>query len=111
MDNNYIEKGNIAIAYFIMDAKCFPIGCSNVNDLHYNSSWDWLIPVIEKIASKKYPFNLYFSHIQNTATVYELNNNYSIVRTHDTIKLPIQIAFETVVEFLDYYNNKINKND
>jgi len=81
--------------------------------LKYHLSWSWLIPVIEKIAETKYPFNLYFSHIQNTATVYDVKERHYIIREGETqrMKPAILTAFTAVVEFIDYYNEKLKKNE
>lgn len=72
----------------------------------WHSSWDWLIPVIQKIAELKYPISLYFSHIQNTTSIHRVNNPYYLVRKSETRRTTpaIEVAYKAVIEFIDEYN-------
>tara|TARA_R110002020_G_scaffold121416_2_gene275935 strand:+ start:1923 stop:2177 length:255 start_codon:yes stop_codon:yes gene_type:complete len=54
-------------------------GCRSVEDLHYHTSWDWLMPVVIKIGEK----NL---------------RPYSVLRT-------IEDTHQAVVKFIKEYNN------
>lgn len=73
--------------------------------LEFHSSYDWLMPVVEKIASMKFPINVYFSHIQNCTTVHELRSEaLYLIRESNTIDKPIEILFKAVVEFIKGYN-------
>ena len=58
----------------------------------YNSSWDWLIPVIDKITD----MDIYFEYKDKTSGQFgrdEMINTKYILRT-----------WENVVEFLEWYN-------
>lgn len=70
----------------------------NLNDLKFHSSWDWLIPVIDKI----YSMNEYIKYK-------DYMNNIICDGGIDINTKFIQITFSDVVEFIKWYNNKINK--
>lgn len=116
-------NGNKLIAEFMGaeikdDTYCFHLGNPShsiqveqmyfepITRLYYHSSWDWLMPVIQKIAELKYPISLYFSHIQNTTSIHRVNNPYYLVRKSETRRTTpaIEVAYKAVIEFIDEYN-------
>ena len=109
MSKEEILEGNKLIAEFMDE----PEWCNefNVLDVKYHSSWDWLMPVVEKIAKSKYPIYLYFSHIQNSCIVHELNNDIAIIRESESSRLesPLLSAYKAVIEFIKWHNQILTK--
>ena len=68
------------------------------NLFEFHSSWDWLIPVIDKI----YSMNEYIEYK-------DYMNNIICDGGIDINTRFIQITFSDVVEFIKWYNNKIYK--
>lgn len=64
-------------------------------ELHYDTSWDWLMPVVEKISQTDFDFN-------NCDRPEEY---YNLMRT--TIFSPINEVYEEVVKFIKWYNTTI----
>ena len=68
--------------------------CWKFNELKYHSSWDWLMPVVEKI-EKTYAY----VDIKGCAV-----NISTIVETSAPTK--IEAVYMACVEFIEWYNNK-----
>ena len=84
-----------------VDANAF--GKTEYSDLKYHSSWNWLMPVVEKIGLLKYPFYIYTSHIQKSACIYDLKNGYTIVKESGVKTSLIEYTYKAVVEFIKGY--------
>lgn len=121
-----ILEGNKLIAEFMgLKNKCktehphvFPDGVwihENGNGgatIHYDSSWDWLMPVIDKIndMGKEYHFAIFKTYysmsVEKSNKVYK---DFSFA--HSEIKYKgkeIEGAYKLVVKFVQWYNqNKI----
>ena len=67
--------------------------CFRLNELKYCSSWDWLMPVVEKI-EKTYAY----VNIKGCAV-----NISTIVETSAPTK--IEAVWHACVEFIEWYNN------
>lgn len=65
--------------------------------LKYHKSWDWLIPVIDKIRSSKYYLDYYLSNLGQFNDGIHINTKF------------ISSTFESVVEYLKWYNSIKNK--
>lgn len=111
METTKITEGNKLIAEF-MSIEFKDVGYSNkmasinggfyfANELKYHTSWDWLMPVVEKIENLHDGYMLveisdekcyigYGSFYQNTATA----------------ETKIQAVYGAVVEFIKWYNQK-----
>lgn len=72
----------------------------------YHESWDWLMPVVDKIKEMKHPIYLYQSHIQSTVEIFEMKNDHYIVRESDTLSKPIEVLFRALVKFIKIYNKE-----
>lgn len=87
-------------------------------DLHYHSSWDWLMPVVEKIENLE--FGKWYIHIQgNTVDIedgnegiglwdFHINNedpDFSLFPSNKKLK-PVESVYIAVVEFIKWYNNE-----
>lgn len=80
-------------------------------DFEFSTSWSWLMPVVEKIASLKHPVYIYVSHIQKSCVIHELNKEDGdgvLVRNSDTRPSAIEITYESVVEFIRGYNSSLS---
>src|ERR1051326_3626131 len=69
-----------------------PIGKTysfTLNELSYHTSWDWLMPVVEKIS------NMYreYAHIPAMMDLHEL-----------TLFNPIETVYKCVIQFIQWYN-------
>lgn len=72
----------------------------------YNESWDWIMPVVDKIKELKHPIYLYQSHIQSTVEIFEMKNDHYIIRESDTLSKPIEVLFRALVNFIEIYNKE-----
>lgn len=65
----------------------------------YHSSWDWLMPVVEKIEDMSYDVNITGTHviIVNSENGYEYD---------DMANSKIKAVWEAVVIFIQWYNNQ-----
>jgi len=87
------------------------------HDLLYNSYWDWLMPVVEKIESIYSKHHGYFGvhissnscNIQGTMLHLSINDpNYGFVYISDPNAIfdsKIESTWYAVVEFIKWYNN------
>lgn len=77
--------------------------CRSTNDLGFNSSWDSLMPVIQKIEkSNDFHFELY----GNGAGVYDVQANEKNICNFDKENTWVQNTYSVVIEVI----NKINEN-
>ncbi|MBK7377315.1 MAG: hypothetical protein IPJ02_17720 [Chitinophagaceae bacterium] len=68
------------------------------NELKYHSSWDWLMPVVEKIAFTDGPFRLVFGNC----------NTYTQFAGHEKIvaSSPLLSTWLSVVSYIQQYNQQ-----
>jgi hypothetical protein len=59
----------------------------------YDTSWDWLIPVVEKI------------HFVAPVEVREINNESLSIFEFGSICIPIEDVYNAVVEFIKWHNS------
>lgn len=86
------------------------------DDLKFNSSWDWLMPVVERIENLE--FGKWYVHIQgNTVSIedgndgiglwdFHINNEDPCMSLHQSDKnlKPIEAVYIAVTEFIKWYN-------
>jgi hypothetical protein len=72
---------------------------------YYNTDYNWIMPVVDKIRRLKYPLYIYQSHIQCSVEIYDLESKHYMVRVSDTKIEPIEILFEAVYKFIKIYNS------
>ena len=78
---------------------------------HFHNSWDWLMPVVEKIED--------FSEVGSieicTGAIFIWSSseiNSKIIVEEHVIKSKIEAVYKTVIKFIKWYNkNKINDMD
>lgn len=71
-----------------------------IEELEYNSSWDWLMPVIEKIESYGY-----MTEIKNDFVLIYALNEVHIFEPVSTTK--IAAAHKACYRFIEWFNNKL----
>ncbi len=99
--------------YFGKAAKAYL--CRSHNDLHFNSSWDRLIPVVEKIESIRDEFHGYFGvsiysnacSIQGTKLNIEEKHYAYFSEIYEKTK--ILAVWTAVVIFIQWYNQYKNE--
>jgi hypothetical protein len=73
---------------------------TTLSSLAYHTSWDWLMPVVEKIESLGFEFFI----VENRSKV-KHNTDHSIdVLCYLEGGSKIDITYQTVVEFIKWYN-------
>lgn len=70
--------------------------------LQYNSSWDWLMPVVEKIESLGYIFAMQSNTVVITSPKSK-KPHYKNLYKNDGIK-KIECVFIAIVAFINWYN-------
>jgi len=75
-------------------------------EISFNSSWDWLMPVVEKIHSDTDCFvTIYYKE----CTIHNMySNKMKDIRSEKENTL--QSIYEAVVQFVKWYNETINQN-
>lgn len=71
--------------------------------LKYDSSWDWLMPVIQKIDS--YGYNVKISRISVNITKI-LTDEVIVGLVCGNIDKKINLCYNAVVQFIKWYNNQ-----
>jgi len=71
----------------------------------YHKSWDWLIPVVEKIENlEDYRFDITIR--QETITILDKNNNKEIYCFFGEGESKLEIVYGAVIEFIQWYNKQ-----
>ena len=94
MKKEEITQNNKLIAEFME----FPtkLTCKNVNaTMKYHSSWDWLMPVVEKVQNAASPTNDETSE-EEFVLLDNVGDSLIVVR--------IDLVHQAVVEFINWYN-------
>ncbi len=106
MDAETKAEGNKLIAEF-METKVKPDGYF-IKDYLYHSSWDWLMPVIDKIESVNgcsYKVMLQYAFAAITDT--SLHGDPYVIRATGMTR--IGTAYNLVIKFIKWYNQQTNK--
>ena len=69
--------------------------CRYSLDFEYHSSWDWLMPVVEKIKQLYNDSEDIFKEEWYTKSIFQMG-----------IMMPIKAVYEAVVEFIKWYNTQ-----
>lgn len=127
INKEYIIEKNIIIAKFmgiITEINPFtPDGGIRVNNklsLQYDYSWEWLMPVVEKIESLEYPIlnkyaNITFNRFKNGRYIFwsvngilDYNDGKKTVVTIKSSNglVEIEVLYNITVEFIELYNKE-----
>lgn len=118
MEKETIKEGNEIIAKFMSNGQLYPHpsmsgstapmgyklpnGWWNKDALEYHSSWDWLMPVVEKIESLGFQF---FIHNEGSyMRKWHWMGNFPDFGNMGETK--IQAAWNVVTEFIKWYNTQ-----
>lgn len=110
MNTTEITNGNKLIAEFMRlsqivetDGICFrDTNAKDIHEIKYNSSWDWLMPVVEKIDSMGY--NVQISRIScKISKILETEKPIISLACGD-ISQKIELCFTSIISFLEWYN-------
>tara|TARA_R110002012_G_scaffold86137_2_gene214258 strand:- start:95 stop:460 length:366 start_codon:yes stop_codon:yes gene_type:complete len=75
-----------------------------IDSLQYDSSWDWLMPVIEKIESLGYTFEKNYQRVDKDWQSLIVKGNDILYQEFNEDSL--QCSHYVVVEFIKEYNNE-----
>ena len=77
-----------------------------INKLNYHTSWDWLMPVIEKIESLGYTFEKNYQRVDKDWQSLIVKGNDILYQEFN--KNSLQCSYYVVVEFINNYNSQNN---
>lgn len=82
--------------------------------LEYHKSWDWLMPVVEKIESLGYTtliknYGDEFSNFVEILNTDEDPLQICCFTEHVMLKSKLELTYKAVIEFIKWYNEKYNK--
>lgn len=77
-------------------------------NMHFNSSWDWLMPVIEKISKLPTDDGMDTYYPRTFGMLEQFGEFMFRFNRHSLFTAPtlIEAAFEACVEFIQYHNNQ-----
>lgn len=105
-----IQKMSVAIAVF--DSRLFyghtiiEFGANTGNlipEMKYHTSWDWLMPVVEKIERENYGVKM----CRKVVEIYHDDTKEVIIKYKD--KSRIDSLFIACYQFIEWYNNQQTK--
>jgi len=81
------------------------------SQVRYHSSWDWIMPVVEKIESLGYDSRIIGNNSDGgfLCDFVDIENNEAACKTSYTSK--IQAVWLAVVDFIRWYNEQTKKED
>jgi len=92
-----LEIINADIILYAIDEIAYPI-----NKLQYHTSWDWLMPVVEKIESLNTNNNVTVNITERTFV--DIFYKDKVFKTNNNNKS--NGLYQAVIEFIKYYNNE-----
>lgn len=120
MDSEFILNGNKIIAEFMNEKKddrfyFFPFlksqyktGWSSLPNMQFHQSWDWLMPVVEKISDVKYADGenaclRTFGMINPENGMFMVRFNRSFLNEEETL---MKATYKACIEFIKYSKNE-----
>lgn len=80
-----------------------------LQSLQYHSSWDWLMPVAEKIATLSSDDVVHIEIGKTFSRSFYWNLDNGQVHVFDeSADTPIQTVYKSVLQFIQWYNNQSN---
>lgn len=121
MTQEEILEGNRLIAEFMGGINAPPFygvetwDIPNMNGyqyvLFYDSSWDWLMPVVAKIQKLSYVCIIYGNYCnileKELFTKKREGHGFNIEHYSQSIDTVIEAVYMCIIEFINYYNAKI----
>lgn len=91
------KHGNKLIADFIDYERCDDYSGPFFNgELMFDSSWDWLMPVIKKIRD--------YWNIKDERPYFKKSENEARAILSINVGTPIEKAYNAVIDFIEWYN-------
>jgi hypothetical protein len=87
------------------------ISYPSIRGLKYHSSWDWLMPVVEKIEKLVFPNDEFFNiNIVGGCQVYIISSHINEIIDSSQGETKLECLYNVVVQFIEWYNqNKLNE--
>lgn len=114
METNKILEGNKILAEFMgrcgkRNKNLYWVNIPGVlwvavDEMKFHSSWDWLMPVVEKIESLNYSTEIYSMGSYNHRMV--VYSSGAIVNQSELMESKIKSVFTACVEFAKWYKNQ-----
>jgi len=96
MGSTYIKDGTMR--YWIIDGR-------NHSTLHYETSWDWLMPVVEKI-KLSYDVSIRFYSGDCTCYINKQTLEGIEISSFGNFEPSIMNVYKAVVKFIKWYNSQ-----
>lgn len=77
-----------------------------VDDLEYNTSWDWLMSVVEKINTTRIPDNEFPASVIIYRTTCHVNDDTNIIVETTSKGSLIECVWQACVQFIQWYNSQ-----
>ena len=100
MTQEEILEGNELIAKFIGRNKSYD---ERDRIYHYDTSWDWLMPVVEKIESLGWDIEI----IKNSCAIRCGNKPNRFFETLTICDLKMEAVWSSIVKFIKWYNQQV----
>jgi len=75
------------------------------NDLEYHESWDWLIPVVDKIRDNNCIVSIRFNRQINTTNTHISCFENKWLKDINISGVGIESTYKSVIEFIKWYNS------
>lgn len=110
-NNKEIEEGNKLIAEFMKNAAVNSPHKKPNKELKYHESWDWLMPVVEKIRQTTehghlITISFYSKGIGNPTECRIYLNDLGAEEITTECLNPIEAVWLAVIDFIKWYNNQ-----
>ena len=96
--NNEYQIDNENLRWMVISANSW-LNDLEEQDFDFHSSWDWLMPVVEKIESLGYRIEI----VKHICRIY-LSNKETIIISENIPK--VEAVYNACVEFIKWYNNQ-----
>lgn len=104
----FIMAGDEMYRYFMYRGE--NIDLRDTDKLPYHKSWEWIMPVVERIQQLGYYTNISYSYGQHIFSIGNDIRGYFIrvggLDINNKPKSLQQTIYETIVEFAKWYNNR-----
>jgi hypothetical protein len=110
------EQGNKLIAEFMgekiigngieVKSNAFGSGTKTIHSFEYHSSWDWLMPVVEKIAANSPDHEWDIDMGKTFCSVYlrNLDDGRYLYGVYGSDDKPLPAIYQAVIQFIEWYN-------
>ena len=86
---------------------CQMVGGNTFEELQYDRSWDWLVPVVEKIESLGFKFEKNYQRVDGDWQCLIVKGNDILHQQFD--RKSLNASYNVVVDFINWYNTQKKK--